>query len=108
MIGFLHTDGSGEQNPPLERLSDLFDELLTADQEHGDVAVSNYDIGWRISAHRDARVILSEIGKRRPRHMIPITKETVLDLWTRLARGEIESILSEPWKPGYTENSPKV
>src|SRR5207249_10638984 len=52
MFGILHTDGSGEDNPPVERLSDLYDELLSADREHGDVSVIHDDSGWCMSAHR--------------------------------------------------------
>lgn len=41
MFGVLHMDGSGEDNPSLESLSNLYDELLIPDPEHGDVSVIN-------------------------------------------------------------------
>ncbi len=34
--------------------------------------------------------------------MIPVSKERVLALWRLLAAGDIEAILKEPWRPGYT------
>jgi hypothetical protein len=103
MFGIRHADGSGENNPPLESLSDLFDELLTADQEHGDVAVMHDDTGWCLSVHRDGRVIFGNLQDRRSeRHMIPVSKERVLRLWKRLIDGDIDGLLKEPWKPGYT------
>src|SRR5665213_4349383 len=99
MIGIVHTDGSGENNPPLEKLSDLYDELLNADQEHGDVAVINDDFGWCMSAHRDGRLVFEKLGSRgtTTRHMKPLKKENVLSLWRRLVAGEIDSLLLEPW-----------
>ena len=104
MFGVLHTDGSGEDNPPLASLADLYDELLTADREHGDVAVINDDSGWCLSAHRDGRVVFGNLRDRgSERHMIPVPKERVLELWKRLIEGDIDGLLKEPWKPGYTE-----
>lgn len=103
MFGIIHADGSGEDNPPLDRLPDLFDELSTADREHGDVAVVNDDSGWCLSAHRDGRLVFEKLGSRgtTARHMIPVPKENVLKLWKRLIEGDIDGLLKEPWKSGY-------
>jgi len=79
MFSVIHTDGSGDENPPIESLSALYDELVSADQEHGDVAVVHENSGWSMSAHRDGR------------------------LWRRLIDGDIEGILVEPWQPGYIQ-----
>lgn len=101
MFGVLHTDGSGTNSPPLESLGSLYDELLSADREHGDVAVINDDSGWSMSAHRDGRVVFEHLGNGGERHMIPVSRERVLQLWLRLIAGELDSLLSEPWKLGY-------
>jgi hypothetical protein len=102
MYGVIHSDGSGDNNPPLESLSGLYDELLTADVEHGDVTVVHDDLGWYLSAHRDGRVILRRLKDQTDaRHMLAIEKERVLDLWHRLIRGDLDNLLKEPWKPGY-------
>jgi len=105
MFGVIHSDGSGEDNPPLESLPNLYGELSTADREHGDVAVVNDDLGWCMSAHRDGRLVFEQLGTRgaTARHMMPVAKELVLELWKRLIDGDIDSLLKEPWKPGYTE-----
>jgi hypothetical protein len=105
MFGINHADGSSEMNPPVERLSDLYDELLSSTPEHGDVAVINQDNAWGISAHRDGRVVLENLalaGKDTPRHMIPVSKQRVLTLWRLLIDGKSDEILAEPWKTGYT------
>ena len=60
--------------------------------------------GWCISAHRDGGLVLEQLGKRgaTARHMEPVPKQRVLELWGRLIEGDIEGLLSEPWKLGYT------
>jgi len=102
LFGILHIDGSGENNPPIESLSALYDELASADREHGDVAVIHDDTGWSMSAHRDGRLVLEHLptpgGQR---HMFPVPRDTVLRLWRQLVSGNIDGVLSEPWKPGY-------
>lgn len=104
MFSIIHTDGSGEDNPSLESLSDLYDELLSADREHGDVTVVHEDTGWSMSAHRDGRLVFEHLGKGGERHMMPVSKERVLKLWGKLIEGDIDGILSEPWVLGYTEH----
>jgi hypothetical protein len=105
MFNIMHTDGSGEVNPPSESLSSLYDELLTADREHGDVSVVHEESAWCLSAHRDGRLVLEKLGTRgsTAKHMIPVPKERVLELWKCLIAGDINGLLSEPWKPGYAE-----
>ncbi|WP_437950331.1 hypothetical protein WME98_05565 [Sorangium sp. So ce296] len=103
MFSIIHTDGSGDENPPLESLSDLYDELASADREHGDVAVIHDDSGWSMSAHRDGRLIFEHLGRGGERHMIAVPKARVLELWKRLIEGDIEGLLAETWKPGYIE-----
>jgi hypothetical protein len=102
MFGVIHTDGSSDDNPPVESLSELYDELLSADREHGDVAVIHDDSTWSMSAHRDGRVVLEHLENRSgQRHMVQVPKERVLDLWRRLIEGDIDGLLLEPWKEGY-------
>jgi hypothetical protein len=82
-------------------LPDLFDELHTADREHGDVSVIHEESGWVLSAHRDGRVIFENLSTGGERHMTPVTKDHVLDLWQRLVNGDVNGLLSEPWRAGY-------
>jgi hypothetical protein len=101
MFSVIHLDGSGEENPPVERLPGLYDELATADVEHGDVALVHDDSGWCISAHRDGRVVFEHLRNGGERHMFPVSKERVIDLWQRLVSGDIDALLVEPWISGY-------
>jgi hypothetical protein len=105
MFNVIHMDASSDNDPPLESLSDLYDELYSSGIMDGDVSVAHDDSGWCISAHRDGRVVFGHLGDpSTDRHMIPVPKERVLDLWKRLIAGDIEGLLMEPWKPGYVEN----
>jgi len=101
MYGIIHMDGSGEDNPSLESLTHLYDELASSGITDGDVAVIHDDTGWCLSAHRDGRLVFEHLGNGGERHMIPIPKERVLELWLRLIDGDIDGLLTEPWTPGY-------
>ena len=105
MFGVIHMNGSGDNDPPLDSLSSLYDELVDADSEHGDVAVVHDESRWCISAHRDGRAVFERLGDRgkSARHMAHVTKERIINLWNRLIHGDIDSILGEPWKEGYNE-----
>lgn len=81
----VHADGNGEDDPSLDSIPGLYDELLTATQEHGDVAIVIEDNAWSMSAHRDGRSVFEQlfvVGSQR--HMIPVPKERVLKLWLKL------------------------
>jgi hypothetical protein len=103
MYGIIHRDGSGEDNPPLGRLSALYDELLDTDLEHGDVAVVHDDSHWCMSAYRDGHLVFEKLGTRgiTARHMLAVRKEHVLNFWRRLIDGDIDGLLLEPWTIGY-------
>jgi hypothetical protein len=102
MFGVLHADGSGEDDPPIESLSRLYHELAETTAEHGDVSVIHDDTGWCVSAHRDGRVVLVNLGRRgEARHMSSVPKDGVLRLWRALIDGQIEAVLAEPWNPGH-------
>jgi len=94
-------DGSGEDNPPVESLSTLYEELHSSGIVDGNVAVIHDDSGWCISAHRDGTLVFEHLGQGGERHMVAVPKERVLELWKRLIDGDIEGLLKEPWKPGY-------
>jgi hypothetical protein len=101
MYSVRHTDGSGTDDPPLDSLGALYDELAGTDREHGDVAVIHDGTGWTLSAHRDGRVVFEHLANGGERHMIPVARDRVLELWQRLIAGDIDGLLREPWTPGY-------
>jgi hypothetical protein len=103
MFSVVHVHGSGDENPPKKSLSGLYDELSRSDREHGEVAVINDDLGWSMSAHRDGRLVFEHLRNGGERHMIPVKKERVINLWLRLIAGDIDGLLTETWTMGYVE-----
>jgi hypothetical protein len=101
MISIIHWDGTSEPTPDIGSLGDLFDELATADREHGDVSVVDEESGWCMTAHRDGRLVFENLSMGGERHMKPVSKDRVLQLWRLLADDQIEAILREPWVLGY-------
>jgi hypothetical protein len=101
MFSVIHYDGSGDADIALEKLGSLFDELSKATAEHGDVSVV-HDSGWAMSAHRDGRFVFEHLRDGGERHMVPVSRERVLELWVRLIEQGPDSVLGEPWKSGYT------
>ncbi len=109
----MHRNEDSEDNPPLERLRDLLAELAIEDEEHPEVGV-HHDSGWCIAAYGRGYVtweipkVRIDEGKKvndgkitTGRHMTGVTDEKIIELWTKLARGDIDGIEAEPWKPGY-------
>lgn len=104
MYGIMHMDGSGEDEPPVERLPDLYDELFNSGIFDGSVAVIDDRSAWCMSAHRNGALIFVHLdGEGGPFHMSAVPKERVVELWKRLVDGDVEGLLREPWRPGYME-----
>jgi hypothetical protein len=101
MFSIRHTDSSGEPAPSLEMLPGLYDELRTADREHGDVSVTDEESAWVLSAHRNGVVVLENLENGGERHMKDVPKQKVLELWRTLIAGDLDALLGEPWTPGY-------
>jgi hypothetical protein len=91
-----------ERDPPLSSLPGLLQELeeRLEDTEHGSVAVS-HESEWCMSVSRGGYVIFEHLEDGGERHMRDVSDERIIDLWSRLAQGDIASIESEPWIPGY-------
>ena len=101
----MHRLGNMDRNPPLDSFPRLLAELDPRDTEHCDVSVT-HESGWCLSAGIDG--ILSwenvEAGPP-PRHLTKVSQGKILELWTRLANGDLAAIESEPWKSGDRPSS---
>lgn len=104
-FGFCHIDGGSSDNPSLDDLGKLYDELAIADEEHFDVSVIHDESGYSITAYPSGYVILENLIELTPgfRHIDGVTKEQVIDMWRRLAAGDIPWILALPWVPGLPQ-----
>jgi hypothetical protein len=97
-----HVSGAMESNPPSDALAALVAELAEADAEHPDVAVAD-ESGWTLSASLSGRVVWENVDEDaiEPRHLEGISARTVLELFERLAAGDIAEVESQQWLAGY-------
>ena len=104
MTYFAHDrSGAMETNPPIERLRELLQSLDAEDYEHPDVALT-HDSEWCLSAYRSGLLVwenLNEAGSFSAWHMTFVPREKVLELWLKLAQGDLAAVQAEPWLPGH-------
>jgi len=98
----LHRYGAGDDLTSEAELPLLLRELddRPEDVEHGSVAITN-ETGWCISVSRGGYVILEHLENGGERHMKGVAEPKIIELWTRLAAGDLAKIEQEPWRPGY-------
>ena len=97
-----HRWGDMEDEPPLDSLSALYDELEYEDEEHTSVSLT-HESEWDLGAYGGGLLIWEnlETENNEARHMENVPKEKVLELWRKLAQGKLSEINQEPWLPGY-------
>lgn len=94
--------GETEDELPPERFLEVIDELSAADAEHSSVSLK-HESEWDLSYGKSGTVIFENVEEReaKPRHMSGVSPSTVVELWTRLAHGDLEWLERQPWKSGY-------
>ena len=90
----------GESNPPVERLREILQELdiEPEDDEHPDVSLKHEE--WCLSAFPSGLLIWGNLDEDADRHMDGVSRQKVLELWLKLAAGDIAAVDAEPWLPG--------
>ncbi|HEX8456329.1 MAG TPA: hypothetical protein VF656_03325 [Pyrinomonadaceae bacterium] len=101
-FNIVHRGGWFEDKPSIEMFEELYNERFIEDDEHLSVSVA-HESEWYLSLYPDGEIVWEnvEATDNEPRHMDDVPKDKVLELWTKLANGDIESIEAEPWLPGY-------
>ena len=95
--------GVTEINPPVEMQRALLAELNEAgDADHPDVSLI-HDSGWCLTYHKNGNLVLENLGDDEDeegtvRILRTVDPERVLELWSRLARGQVRALFSEPWE----------
>ena len=99
-----HRDGAMDSDPPISSLSALLRELDDRPEEieHSAVALS-HESEWCITVMCGGYVIFEHLESDAggARHMRDVPDAKIIDLWSRLAQGDIATIESEPWRSGY-------
>ena len=97
-----HRYGGMDSAPPLSSLPSLLRELddRPEDTEHGSVSVS-HESEWCLSVYRGGYVVFEHLERGGERHMRGVPEAKIIEMWSQLARGDIASIETEAWKPGY-------
>jgi hypothetical protein len=103
--------GGHERNPPVERLRKILQELdiETEDFDHPDVSLK-HETEWCLSAFLSGPLIWENVGgapedhesepeDQPTRHMKGVSRQKVLELWLKLAAGDIAAVEAEPWLP---------
>lgn len=80
----------------------LLDELDTvADAEHPDVSIT-HESQWSLGIMMGGRVIWENVeGAGDPKHLDGLSREEILRLMRLVAAGDLDSVHSQPWLPGY-------
>jgi hypothetical protein len=96
--------GGGEDeddDPSVSRMLYHLNSFDPQDQEHASVTLVHSESRWRMAVFESGLLILEHADDGPPRHMRVTDQEKILSLWKTLAAGDIDSILAEPWAPGY-------
>jgi hypothetical protein len=82
--------GACYPNPRVNRLRQLLQSIDITDDEHTDVSLK-HETEWCLSAFPSGRLVWENVEDEEdnPRHMVQISRERVLDLWLKLARGDL-------------------
>lgn len=92
--------GDSESLPSVDRMREVLAELDVDDDEHPSVSLA-HDSEWTLSAFPDGLVIWENAELDVAQHMLHVSRSKVLELWTKLAEGQIEAVKQEPWLAGY-------
>jgi hypothetical protein len=88
--------------PSVERMREVLAELDAEDEEHGSVSLT-HESEWCLGAYPGGLLVWENLEGGEPRHMNGVSRERMLELWIKLARGELAEIEREPWRPGYED-----
>lgn len=92
--------GADEPQPSVERMAEVVSQLDAADEEHVSVSLT-HESEWCLAAYPSGLLVWENLEEAKPRHMTRVPRATVLELWQILARGGLEQIEKQAWRPGY-------
>ena len=95
-------DRMGEtlQKPSVDRMRELLASLDFQDEEHPGVSL-NHESGWGLGAFGGGLLVWENVEQDNAQHMKSVPREKMLELWHKLAQGDIEVVDGEAWVAGY-------
>ena len=83
-------------------MREVLQQLDIDDFEHPSVSLT-HETEWSLGAIEGGTLVWENVESDdiQPRHMHNVSREKILELWLKLAQGDIASIELEPWLPGY-------
>ncbi len=88
----------GEDTDFLALLQELDDR--PEDSEHGSLAVT-HESEWNMSVSRGGYVVFENLETGGARHLNGVSTGKVVELWRRLANGDLIALADEAWIDGY-------
>lgn len=95
-----HWWGKEEREVPAERFAEILAELKAADSEHSTTSLK-HESEWVLSYCKTGVLVYENVEEGDPRHMAGVPASVVVELWKRLADGELDALEKQPWKAGY-------
>ena len=88
--------GDSVHQPSVEQMRQALAELDEIDPEHPDTWLTHGDTGWTLSAHEGGSLIWEKVedvdSPPAPRHMNGVSRNRVLELWSKLAAGKVRPV----------------
>lgn len=95
--------GGDEREPTVDRMREVLMQLDVEDIEHPSVSLT-HESEWCLGACPGGLLTWENLeNDELPRHMNGVSRDRVLELWVVLSRGQLDTIESERWLPGYED-----
>src|SRR5688572_18750115 len=92
--------GDSVDSPSREKMLEILAELDRPDREHPDTWLT-HESGWTLSVYESGLLVWENLEDSvGPRHLLGVPRQKTIELWIKLAEGEIAPIEKEPWRPG--------
>lgn len=97
--------GDGIDNPSVEQMRKFLDRLDINDKEHSEVWLTHNQTSWTLSCFPSSKVVFYRISDEfeyQPRHLINVSRDKMLELWQKLANGQLVDLEKELWMIGHS------
>jgi hypothetical protein len=95
--------GDGIDNPSVEQMREFLERLNPDDEEHSEVSLTHDQTSWTLSCFLSSKIVFYQHEHEyKPRHLTGVSREKMLELWQKLAKGQFDELEKELWQPGHS------